>query len=229
MTMIAGRWRVRGAAAGRALPGRAHAVFVRLVAVNLAAAALVGAAWGEGWVQRVVAGDETRITWAIAVVFAGGLVLSLVQGWKISSEIECARAGSPCAGTWARDFLDAVAGRGAGARANAASVLRVQVVARIAPVRHIAGALVMLGLIGTVVGFILALSGIGVSMGTDVRAVSGMIARLISGMSVALYTTLEGAVLSLWLTVNHQILQSGAASLIAGLVRLGEREGGRDD
>lgn len=229
MTMTAGRWRMARSAAARAIPGRAHALFLRLAAVNLGAAALVGAAWGEGWVQRVLAGDETRITWAIAAIFAGGLVWSLALGWKISSEIECARQGRPCAGTWARDFLDAVAGRSAGARANAASVLRVQVVARIGPVRHVSGALVMLGLIGTVVGFILALSGIGVSMGTDVRAVSGMIARLISGMSVALYTTLEGAVLSLWLTVNHQILQAGAASLISGLVSLGESTGGRDD
>ncbi|PKP72698.1 MAG: hypothetical protein CVT84_17400 [Alphaproteobacteria bacterium HGW-Alphaproteobacteria-6] len=82
----------------------------------------------------------------------------------------------------------------------------------------------MLGLIGTVLGFILALSGISASMTPDVGAVSGMISRLIAGMSVALYTTLEGSVLSLWLTVNHQILGAGAARLVSGLVMLGERD-----
>lgn len=202
---------------------RPHGLFFRLAAANLAALALLGAAFGEGWAQLVFASDSTGITWVIAAVFAAGLVLSLLKGWKLSCEVECARSADPCVGTWAREFLDGTLGRSAGGRSIAASVLRMQVVARIAPVRHIAAALVLLGLIGTVVGFILALSGISVSIAHDVGAVAGMITRLIAGMSVALYTTLEGAVLSLWLTVNHQMLSAGAASLISGLVQMGER------
>lgn len=219
-----------GGPLGRAWPGRGaggvarpHGLFFRLAAVNLAALALLGAAFGEGWAQQVFASDSTGITWVIAAVFAAGLMLSLLKGWKLSCEVECARSFDPCAGTWAREFLDGTLGRSAGGRTIAASVLRMQVVSRIAPVRHVAAALVLLGLIGTVVGFILALSGISVSMAHDVGAVAGMITRLIAGMSVALYTTLEGAVLSLWLTVNHQMLSAGAASLISGLVQMGER------
>ena len=41
-------------------------------------------------------------------------------------------------------------------------------------------------------------------------------------MSVALYTTLVGAVLSLWLTINYHILSSGAVRLATDLVALGE-------
>jgi hypothetical protein len=200
-----------------------HALFFRMAVVNLGALALLGAAFGEGWAQLVFTSDSTGLTWVIAIVFAVGLGLSLLKGWKLSCEVECARTPDPCPGTWAREFLNGVLGRSSGARAIAASVLRMQVVSRIAPVRHIASALVLLGLVGTVVGFILALSGISVSMSNDVGAVAGMITRLIAGMSVALYTTLEGAVLSLWLTVNHQILSAGAASLISGLVAMGER------
>lgn len=205
------------------ITGTRHGLFFRLAAVNLGALALLGAAFGEGWAQLVFSSDVTRITWVIAAVFAVGLILSLIKGWKLSCEVECARIANPCTGTWAREFLDGVIGRSAGGRSIAASVLRMQVVSRIAPVRHIAASLVMLGLIGTVVGFIVALSGISGQAAGDVGAVSGMITRLIAGMSVALYTTLEGAVLSLWLTVNHQILTSGAASLISGLVSMGER------
>lgn len=207
----------------QSIGGTRHALFFRLAAVNLGALAALGAAFGEGWAQLVFTADVTRITWVIAAVFAVGLILSLIKGWKLSCEVECARIATPCAGTWARDFLEGTLGRSAGGRSIAASVLRMQVVSRIAPVRHIAAALVMLGLIGTVVGFIVALSGISGQAAGDVGAVSGMITRLIAGMSVALYTTLEGAVLSLWLTVNHQILTSGAASLISGLVAMGER------
>lgn len=214
---------VRTAKADRPINGSRHALFFRLAVVNLGALGLLGAAFGEGWAQLVFAADVTRITWVIAAVFVTGLMLSLLKGWKLSCEVECARIENPCAGTWARNFLEGVIGRSAGGRSIAASVLRMQVVSRIAPVRHIAAALVMLGLIGTVVGFIVALSGISGSAAGDVTAVSGMITRLIAGMSVALYTTLEGAVLSLWLTVNHQILTQGAASLISGLVAMGER------
>ena len=240
-----------GPAAGAiaALRGSGRGFLLRLGLFNLGAVALLAAAFGEGWVQRLFAADSTGLTYVIAAVFVTGLVFGLVRGGRIAREIDCARsgwarsgwarsgwaragwarsgrarAGGGCDGSWSGAYLGAVDGRGAGARAIAASALRGQVAARIAPVRHFAASLVMLGLIGTVLGFILALSGISASMTPDVGAVSGMISRLIAGMSVALYTTLEGSVLSLWLTVNHQILGAGAARLVSGLVMLGERD-----
>jgi len=225
-----------GPAAGAiaALRGSGRGFLMRLGLFNLGAVALLAAAFGEGWVQRLFAADSTGLTYVIAAVFVTGLVFGLVRGGRIAREIDCARsgwtragwtrAGGACDGSWSGAYLGAIDGRGAGARAIAASALRGQVAARIAPVRHFAASLVMLGLIGTVLGFIMALSGISTSMTPDVGAVSGMISRLIAGMSVALYTTLEGSVLSLWLTVNHQILGAGAARLVSGLVMLGERD-----
>jgi len=68
-------------------------------------------------------------------------------------------------------------------------------------VRWIARTLVRLGLIGTVLGFVVALSG--VALVSDAAAVSGMVSKLILGMSIALYTTLVGAVCSLWLAFNR--------------------------
>lgn len=56
--------------------------------------------------------------------------------------------------------------------------------------------------------------------------VSGMVATLISGMSIALHTTLVGAVLYVWLTLNYRILVSGTVDLIAATVELGERRAG---
>jgi len=205
------------------LIGSRHGLLFRLVLFNIGALALLGAAFGQGWAQLVFSSDSTGLTYVIAAVFAVGLVFSLMRGRKISCEIECARKDHSCDDTWSGDYLRGVIGRSAGARAIYASALRVQVGARIAPVRQFSSTLVMLGLIGTVVGFILALSGIGASMASDVSAVSNMISRLIAGMSVALYTTLEGAILSLWLTVNYQFLSAGAANLVSGLVMLGER------
>jgi len=73
-------------------------------------------------------------------------------------------------------------------------------------IRQIANSLVMLGLIGTVIGFCIALSGVDPAAAGDITAITGMVSTLISGIGVALYTTLAGSVFSLWLTVNYNIL-----------------------
>ena len=99
-----------------------------------------------------------------------------------------------------------------------AEALKARLFSRIAVVRQIASALVVLGLIGTVTGFIIALSGVSAEDAGTLAAVQPMISTLISGMSVALYTTLEGAVLGLWLTVNYRMLATGTATLYSELL-----------
>jgi hypothetical protein len=49
-----------------------------------------------------------------------------------------------------------------------------------------------------------------------------MVGELISGMSVALYTTLLGAALNLWLMINYHLLGRAAERLVLDLVALGE-------
>jgi hypothetical protein len=50
-----------------------------------------------------------------------------------------------------------------------------------------------------------------------------MVATLIKGMSVALYTTLLGAVLNVWLNINHRILSTGTVNLVSYIVQYGEK------
>lgn len=73
-------------------------------------------------------------------------------------------------------------------------------------VRWIGGLLVMLGLIGTVVGFVMALSGVDPSRAGSVSSISPMVAALLRGMATALYTTLVGSVGYLWLSLNAYLL-----------------------
>ena len=44
-----------------------------------------------------------------------------------------------------------------------------------------------------------------------------MISTLISGMSTALYTTLVGSILNIWLMINHQLLAGGTVKLITAI------------
>lgn len=65
--------------------------------------------------------------------------------------------------------------------------------------RYIHERLVMWGMGGTVVGFIIALSGVIPSAATDIESVLPMVVTLIQGMGTALFTTLVGLVTHEWL------------------------------
>lgn len=65
---------------------------------------------------------------------------------------------------------------------------------------YYANAAVVLGLIGTVTGFIIAFSGVDAESVATVAGTTAMVTALVSGMGVAFYTTLMGAVVYLWLS-----------------------------
>ncbi len=207
---------------GKAADTRRYLLVFRFALFNMAAFALLGAAHLQGWLAIVLEADTTGLSVAIAAVFLGGLAICARKIWRISVELNHVRNFDPRSGSWAARYLAEVAGREAGSRAITASALRVRLANRIAVVRHIANSLVLLGLIGTVIGFVIALSGVDAETAGDVRNITPMVTHLLAGMSVALYTTLVGAVLNLWLTVNYHILTGGTVKLLGGLIALGE-------
>ncbi len=203
--------------------GYRHLLILRFAVLNLVALALLGAAWLKGWVGLVLDGDSTRLVALIAVVFAVGLLECARKLWQTSAELDRVGAAGPAQSAEARRYLELVKGSDGHTRAIAGSALRLRLSARIAPVRHIASSLVFLGLIGTVIGFIIALSGVDPAAAADVSAIGPMVSALIGGMSVALYTTLVGAILNVWLMVNYRLLESGTVRLLTALVERGER------
>lgn len=59
--------------------------------------------------------------------------------------------------------------------------------------------MIVLGFLGTLLGIWTAFSGINTSMVGDVNQVGSVLATLMQGMGAALWTTLTGAYLALWL------------------------------
>ena len=191
---------------------RRYLLLYRFLIVNIVGAALLGLAGAQGWITRFVEADHTGLVFVIFGVFAVGLALCGYRLFKTSAALnrleEGGEADLPSAWT-----------RGAAVRPEfRAEALKARLFSRIAVVRQIAAALVVLGLIGTVAGFIIALSGVSAEDAGTLAAVQPMISTLISGMSVALYTTLEGAILGLWLTVNYRMLATGTATLYSELL-----------
>jgi MotA/TolQ/ExbB proton channel family len=199
-----------------------YLLLLRFAVLNLVATALLGAAWIKGWVPIVLAGDTTRLVLVIGAVFLFGLFSCARKIWQTSVEINQLKERRPGGATRIDRYLASVRGRDGHTRALAASALKLKLAARIASVRHLANSLVFLGLIGTVVGFIMALSGVNAETAGDVEAIGPMVSTLISGMSVALYTTLVGAVLNIWLMSNYRLLEGGTVTLVTAIVEEGE-------
>ena len=114
-------------------------------------------------------------------------------------------------------LVTAISSNKAESRANLSGSMRMRVAHRISVVRHLGNTLVLLGLIGTVLGFIIALSGVDPEKTSDVNAIAPMVSTLIQGMSTALYTTLIGSILNVWLMANYQLLTGGTVHLISSL------------
>ena len=203
--------------------GWRYLLLLRFVVINLVATALFCAAWFKGWVDLILAGDSTHQVLLIAAVFAYGLVHC--GGKILLTSIEINQISNPQSAGSSRvqKYLESVNRHDAQSRAISASALKMKLMSRIASIRHIGNSLVFLGLLGTVNGYNMALSGVDAQAAGDVDAIGPMVTMLIDGMSVALYTTLVGAVLNIWLMVNYRLLESGTVTLLTAIVDLGER------
>ncbi len=196
-------------------------LMLRFLLVNLVGAALLLAVWQQGWIGRIVSADESRIVLVIAALFLAGFAWSLRRAAELAFELDQARCRRPRPGSRAARFLRLAGEVPPSARGGIETALRLELAASIAPVRHLGGVLVLLGLIGTVLGFVIALSGVDPAAAADVSAIAPMVSSLVAGLGVALYTTLVGAVLNLWLMTNYRLLEGGATRLLGRLLERG--------
>lgn len=157
----------------------------KLIILNVCGAAALVWAWESGFVQMVYAADSSRICYAITVLFAVGLLSVFQRAWKVSVALNAIKAGE-------RPDINGV-----------------KFLAKQDFIVDISQWLAVLGLIGTIVGFIAALSGISADMKPE-----ALIGQLIGGMAVAFFTTLAGAVTGLWLEVNNRILRTASVSMV---------------
>ncbi len=195
---------------------------LRFALLNLIAFALLGVAYSQGLIDRVIDADETWLSMVIFVVFLLGLALCAVKVFQTSRDLNSARRLNPSSSDRLHYLKPLCTPAEPESRAILSGALRLKLSHRITIVRHIANSLVLLGLIGTVLGFIIALSGVDPDSAADLSNVAPMVSNLIAGMSTALYTTLVGAVLNMWLMANHQLLVSGTVKLITTLLEATE-------
>lgn len=198
-------------------------LLLRFGLLNLLAFSLLGVAYAQGYVHKVIAADTTLLSVVIFIVFLVGLALCAHKVWQTSTDLDEVLT-APSGSTQLSRYLQSLAESSRENRGNVLGALRMQLSYRISVVRHLANVLVLLGLIGTVLGFIIALSGVDPEHASDVNAIAPMVSTLIQGMSTALYTTLVGSILNVWLMANHQLLAGGTVKLIGALMEADSNE-----
>ncbi len=192
-------------------------LLLRYLLLNVFAFALLGVAWSQGYVHQVVNADQTYLSVVIFLVFFVGLVICTQKLWEINKEIDALKSPQQLASPSIAHLLTATESKHGESKAVISGSTRLRLSHRISVVRHLGNTLVLLGLIGTVLGFIIALSGVDPDKASDVNSIAPMVSTLIQGMSTALYTTLIGSIFNVWLMANYQLLSSGTVQLISDL------------
>lgn len=199
-----------------------YLLVLRFALINIVATALSVAAWLQGWLTGLFEPLTAILSGIILAVFAYGLLVCGLRIWQTSVAINDFKEGGKTAAARAAQYLAAIRRKDAESRTIQLNTLRLKLSHRIQIVRNVANLLVFLGLIGTVIGFIISLSGVDAKAVSQADSVANMVATLIQGMSIALYTTLLGAVLNVWLNINYRVLSTGTVNLYSEIVAFGE-------
>lgn len=88
----------------------------------------------------------------------------------------------------------------------------------------ITATLIKLGLLGTVIGFVLMLASVGKLESLDIDQLQSMMQQMTQGMGIALNTTLMGLIGSMLLGVQYLFLDRSADKLLASAVRLSQTD-----
>jgi Biopolymer transport proteins len=86
----------------------------------------------------------------------------------------------------------------------------------------IADIMIKLGLLGTVVGFVIMLGSVTNISSFDISVMKDVLTNMSGGMGVALYTTIAGLIFAMLLTVQYQSLERGADDLVALMTKVVE-------
>lgn len=164
----------------------AHLLVMRLALTTTLSAAAVLWAHGQGLISPLFEGDASRLSYVIVALFAAGLVSTFIRAGKVSAALNDMKDG------YAKCFL----------RRKAAKM-----VSKNAHLTDLAGWLQVLGLLGTVIGFSLAISGIELD---DTKAIIG-------GLETAIGTTILGGFLSLLTAIHARMLDTATAGLLEDL------------
>ena len=195
--------------------------------------------WDFGFLYELISKDATYLSAVILVLFAAVSAYLGLAAWRLSREFRYTQhlSGTGIEATietrgqdgrehigWAHEHLTLTRMRRSdGASENES--LTARLVERVhrghASGWFLSDLLLRLGLIGTVIGFVLMLGAVYELGPGDVSELKDLMATLGSGMQVALYTTLCGLGSSILVSLQCKWLDRCADALISEIIKLG--------
>ncbi|MBT8045573.1 MAG: MotA/TolQ/ExbB proton channel family protein, partial [Pontiella sp.] len=180
--------------------------------------------------------DSSKITWLIMGFFLYGFGTSFMVALKLQAEFnsirrmeEDHRVGDANASDIAALFDSAMERIRRGDRIDVRTLVSAyggKVRARVDNVGVISGMLITIGLLGTVVGLIITISGLDMvlqSNSADFATMKAGLTKTVSGMGTAFYTTFFGALLGgVVLKVLGSEMRKSAQTLVADALAFGE-------
>lgn len=174
-----------------------YQTLIQLSIINSTGLAMLFLFCLNGWLEYAIAADPTYIIFLIMALTFISLFLSITRSWQIDNEIIDI------------NLLKQRLSESAFTPEN----VRVLFENRLSFLNYVSTSVVMLGLIGTVVGFIVGLFGIDPSSMRDIDSMVASVGQILAGMSIAFYTTLAGAIAYLWIESNILVLNKGLTKL----------------
>jgi hypothetical protein len=194
--------------------------------------------WYFGLIQRMIHSDRTYISPIICVLY---LLSSLHCLWRIITVSREGAAAQKTAEAVTRDGLGSPTGSGLVARHIRDLITKAQhqrgkrvdqtLMLRVLADRlkgsnafgtFASDTMLKLGLLGTIIGFIMMLAPIGGLDPENREAVRSSMSLMSDGMAVAMYTTLVGLAASILLKVQYSILDNATSKVFAYAVDLTE-------
>ncbi|MEJ2309761.1 MAG: MotA/TolQ/ExbB proton channel family protein [Gammaproteobacteria bacterium] len=180
--------------------------------------------WHFGLLQQLHEQDRTSLSIVILALF---VLTTLYLGWcalRLSQENRLAQKPDADAGGWAADHLRLVRQL----QDSGSEQSREPLLARLVEQVHanhgsgwfISDLLLRLGLIGTVIGFVMMLGSVYDLEGDGTWALKQLLGEMGGGMQVALYTTLTGLGSAMLLSIQCHWLDRCADRLVSRIIEL---------
>jgi hypothetical protein len=208
-----------------------NALLYKWLIGNSFAFLIVYVAWLQGWVQIALASDASFISIAMAALFGFFWLLSSYRVVYFNRETSrfIDNAGQGIAAEYFESLRRKSRNQGGGAvdQSMLASALRGRVLLSVQIFNYVSNLMVLMALIGTVLGFVIATHGLGdlLLQGEGVERLKSVLGQIVNGLGVAPFTTLTGSILGgVWLGVHHQLLSRAATALVIGIVERAEIE-----
>ncbi|MCY0964215.1 MotA/TolQ/ExbB proton channel family protein [Parathalassolituus penaei] len=199
-------------------------IFLQWLLLSTVSFAVLVLLWDLHVLQYLLISDSTRITGLTVLVYLFAAVHGGYRSWFLAREHEALQAaldGRPASRLVGRYLLNLDEG-------VAENSVAAEIFAERARGQHqvgwfVTGVVIKLGLLGTVIGFVLMLGSVSQLDNLDISDIKMLMQQMTSGMGVAMNTTLVALVCSILMGLQYLLLDRSADLLVAGGVELGQQ------